>query len=1138
MGAGEQDPPPIAGRHVVEALRGVERVALVESVRARFGRERRAVEGAHEIPRVAAVEDPLGPRRVAIEGELEELGAVFRVVDVDRAHPLPVLEVGRGEEPEVRVGARPAARPLAVPEGEGHHPLLRRRVPQHLRVAVARLHEGQRGVGGVFRPGSAAVVRKGEALRDRIAGPGIGEHDRQLCSAAEARRVGHVHDAGARILEAVIVGQERVGELLPADEVGAHRMPPVGVDAAILAERVVLEEQVILPLVKHEPVHVAATAAPWREAELRPPGLAVERARVLDLVGLLDEFERGRARGQVVHHERDRLSLPAADIAKRPPVGFLVGEGRPERAERRLRPAIDEKRHPPLGAAGLHGDVEIPLRGSELAPSAGLPDRVELVHVERMDRRGPAAGLDGERPVERPGLERQRHVAQAVGREDFDPGAIAEDGQPQPPVDERSRRPQPADCELLLGHVVGDHRPTDREHDLLRGPGVDLGAEFDEFGRTAFQRVRPAGGEGRAAEPSRRHPQSLHFLRGCEREPRAGGGRFQPQFERQRHALVERHPLRLGLPPADHDPPPVGHVVERLRRIKPPAAVAREPRCLGRERTAVERAHGVFGARAEQNPLLPCGIAIHGQFEEVGALVEIVGSLDALGGARRRPVAEVRRREKLHRSLLLRPLHVEHHHPALRGLVPQHLRIAVARRDLADGGVGGVFRERAAVGAVGDALHGRVARGCVEEHERRVVGGAEAARVGMVHHRAAAEHRPEVVGEEHVAEFLPVDEIAAHGMAPVHVAPGPAVGIVLEEEVPFALVEHAAVGVVVPAAAGREVKLPAERLAIEVVAPLDRVGLLDRGERLRILRQFVHGKRDGLALPRARLHDGPPVGLGVGQFDRVFHRRAALDRRGHGPLGRAVLDRDREEAFFDANLPRGRHKPRRPPVGLHDLIDVHVPPAAGGGIDDADHRLAADELGDVPRIKFERLAAAGLVVGPGGPAHDGAVHDQVQRRLLRVLAAADEERDERPLDRELGRLERAGRAVAVAKRVDEALAGESRHGHLPRQRAAGRPGAERVARGRPRAVGVALEVGEEDVVGRRGHRGRERSQRGATDRRHNQPVEERVHPGIARSGRPSVNARPSRGQDKSPTVLERYGSRDACAWPHRRRNCC
>jgi len=61
--------------------------------------------------------------------------------------------------------------------------------------------------------------------------------------------------------------------------------------------------------------------------------------------------------------------------------------------------------------------------------------------------------------------------------------------------------------------------------------------------------------------------------------PRAVGCLLQPQFQRQRHALVERH----------------------------------------------------FGARAEQHPLPAGGIAIHGELEKVGALIEITLPPDRVG---------------------------------------------------------------------------------------------------------------------------------------------------------------------------------------------------------------------------------------------------------------------------------------------------------------------------------------------------------------------------------------------------------------------------------------------------------------------------------------------------------------------------
>ena len=63
-------------------------------------------------------------------------------------------------------------------------------------------------------------------------------------------------------------------------------------------------------------------------------------------------------------------------------------------------------------------------------------------------------------------------------------------------------------------------------------------------------------------------------------------------------------------------------------------------------------------------------------------------------------------------------------------------------------------------------------------------------------------------------QFLPVDEIAADGVAPTHVAPGVAERVVLVEEVVFAVEPDQPVGVVGPVLARRKMKLRAVRLAI------------------------------------------------------------------------------------------------------------------------------------------------------------------------------------------------------------------------------------------------------------------------------------------------------------------------------------
>ena len=76
-----------------------------------------------------------------------------------------------------------------------------------------------------------------------------------------------------------------------------------------------------------------------------------------------------------------------------------------------------------------------------------------------------------------------------------------------------------------------------------------------------------------------------------------------------------------------------------------------------------------------------------------------------------------------------------------------------------------------------------------------------------------------------------------------------------------------------------------------------------------------------------------------------------------------------------------------------------------------------------------------------------------------------------------GEVERPGRCVAAVERVDQALALESAHRHLAGERAMCRPGAEGRAGGLPVPVGLALEVGDQDVIASLGESDRDAFER-------------------------------------------------------------
>ena len=211
--------------------------------------------------------------------------------------------------------------------------------------------------------------------------------------------------------------------------------------------------------------------------------------------------------------------------------------------------------------------------------------------------------------------------------------------------------------------------------------------------------------------------------------------------------------------------------------------MAREFLRFRRELFAVESADHVFTARAGQNPFFVVGLAIDGQFKKVRAFEE------ALGLTRDLPVLEIRGGEEMNgvprgfpAVFVFIKADVKRHDPALRRFVPDDFRIAIAARDLLHNGVAGVLCEAApTVRAVGKALHGGVPSRRVNEDHGRFAILSETAGVVPIDYRRTAEHRAEFVRIERFIEFFPLQKIAAHGVAPVHVAPFAAIRIVLKE---------------------------------------------------------------------------------------------------------------------------------------------------------------------------------------------------------------------------------------------------------------------------------------------------------------------------------------------------------------------
>ena len=175
---------------------------------------------------------------------------------------------------------------------------------------------------------------------------------------------------------------------------------------------------------------------------------------------------------------------------------------------------------------------------------------------------------------------------------------------------------------------------------------------------------------------------------------------------------------------------------------------------------------------------------------------------------------EVGRAEEAH--LLLVGQHRDHD-PAPGRRVPEDLGIAEVREAQVEHRVARVLRPGAtAVAARGQVLGlPVVAMARIDGDEARRTGRtAKAARVGLVHHRAAREdHHPAFFAQGHL-QVLPAQEVAAHGVAPAHVSPAVAEGVVLIEEVVLAVEKDEAVGVVHEVAGRGEVEAWPQRLGV------------------------------------------------------------------------------------------------------------------------------------------------------------------------------------------------------------------------------------------------------------------------------------------------------------------------------------
>ena len=148
--------------------------------------------------------------------------------------------------------------------------------------------------------------------------------------------------------------------------------------------------------------------------------------------------------------------------------------------------------------------------------------------------------------------------------------------------------------------------------------------------------------------------------------------------------------------------------------------------------------------------------------------------------------------------------------------MPKNSGIAVLADDVVEDGVAFVLRPGSAmIVAVGQALGERLPCGGIHGDEWWFAVLAKAGGVGDIDGGASGEIRSVFVGTEGDGQFLPVDEVGADSVAPVHVSPLDSAGIVLKEKMVFAIEVDETVRVVEPVFLGGKVELRTIFLAIE-----------------------------------------------------------------------------------------------------------------------------------------------------------------------------------------------------------------------------------------------------------------------------------------------------------------------------------
>ena len=174
-----------------------------------------------------------------------------------------------------------------------HNPVLGALMPEDFRVAKIRHVQVNHRIACVLREGTSAIIAVGDVLRlQRLAictflgmagvnGDQTGNvhllKNRRVRVLAESAAVFPIHHHAARKDHYAVFLGDRRRQLLPVDEIRAHGVTPSHM-SPLVAERVVLIEEVIFASEVHRAVRVVGPVDGRREVILRAIGF-VEKSR-------------------------------------------------------------------------------------------------------------------------------------------------------------------------------------------------------------------------------------------------------------------------------------------------------------------------------------------------------------------------------------------------------------------------------------------------------------------------------------------------------------------------------------------------------------------------------------------------------------------------------------------------------------------------------------------------------------------------------------------------------------------------------------------------------------------------------------------------------------------------------------------